>query len=63
MSRPPRWLLRSGTIALAGRLGVITVFRMLIKHPDIVIGRMTMRETDPVVELVAPQSAHLDGLS
>jgi hypothetical protein len=63
MSRPPHWLLRSGTIALAGMLGLISVFRMLIKHLKIIIGRITIPGTDPVVALVARQSGHLDGLS
>ena len=63
MSRPLHRLLRSGTIALRGMLGMISVFRMVIKHLEIIIGRITIPGTDPFVELVAHQSGHLDGLS
>jgi len=62
MGRPPHWLLRSGTIALASMFGVLLVLGMVIKYPDTINARITISGTDPVVELVARQSGHLESL-
>jgi multidrug resistance efflux pump len=62
MGRPPHWLLRSGTIALAGMLGLILVLGTVIKYPDTINARITITGTDPVVELVARQNGHLESL-
>ena len=62
MGRPPHWLLRSGTIALAGMLGVLLVLGVVIQYPETIKGRITITGTDPAVELVARQSGHLEDL-
>jgi HlyD family secretion protein len=62
MARPPHWLLRSGTTVLAVVLGVLLVLSIVIKYPDTIKGRVTVIGTQPVVEVVARQSGHLESL-
>ena len=63
MGRPPHWLLRSGTTALAAVLGLLLILSIVIKYPDTITGRMTVTGTQPVVEVVARQSGHLESLN
>jgi hypothetical protein len=39
MSRPPSWLLRSGTTVLGVVLGLLLVLSILIKYPDTITTR------------------------
>lgn len=62
MGRPPHWLLRSGTTVLAAFLGILLVLSIVIKYPDTITGRVTVIGTQPVLEVVARQSGHLESL-
>lgn len=62
MARPPHWLLRSGTAALAAVLGLLLVLSIVIKYPDTIAARVTITGTQPVVEVVARQNGHLESL-
>ena len=62
MSRPPHWLLRSGTTVLAAVLALLLVLSIVIKYPDTIIARVTVTGTQPVMEVVARQSGHLESL-
>ena len=62
MTRPPHWLLRSGTTVLAAVLALLLVLSLIIKYPDTIIARVTVTGTQPVMEVVARQSGHLEGL-
>ena len=62
MSRPPHWLLRSGTTVLAAVLGLLLVLSLIIKYPDTIVARVTVTGTQPVMEVVARQSGHLESL-
>ncbi|MFN2507907.1 MAG: HlyD family efflux transporter periplasmic adaptor subunit [Chthoniobacterales bacterium] len=62
MRRPPHWLLRSGTTVLAAVLALLLVLSVIIKYPDTIIGRVTVIGSQPVMEVVARQSGHLDSL-
>ena len=62
MSRPPHWLLRSGTTALAAFLALLLILSVIIKYPDTIIARVTVTGTQPVMEVVARQSGHLESL-
>src|SRR6478672_7247100 len=45
MSRPPHWLLRSGTTVLAAVLALLLVLSIVIKYPDTIIARVTVTGT------------------
>jgi HlyD family secretion protein len=62
MSRPPHWLLRSGTTVLAAVLGLLLILSIVIKYPDTIVARVTVTGTQPVMEVVARQSGHLETL-
>ncbi|CAN5370554.1 HlyD family efflux transporter periplasmic adaptor subunit [soil metagenome] len=62
MHRPPHWLLRSGTTVLAAVLSLFLVLSIIIKYPDTITGRITLIGTQPVMEVVARQSGHLESL-
>jgi HlyD family secretion protein len=62
MSRPPHWLLRSGTTVLAAALGLLLILSIVIKYPDTIVARVTVTGTQPVMEVVARQSGHLESL-
>ncbi len=62
MRRPPHWLLRSGTTVLAAVLSLFLILSIVIKYPDTITGRVTLIGTQPVMEVVARQSGHLDSL-
>ncbi len=62
MSRPPHWLLRSGTTVLAAVLSLFLILSIIIRYPDTITGRVTLIGTQPVMEVVARQSGHLESL-
>ncbi len=62
MHRPPHWLLRSGTTVLAAVMTLLLVLSVIIKYPDTITGRITVIGTQPVMEVVARQSGHLESL-
>src|SRR5262245_16157339 len=62
MSRPPHWLLRSGTMVLAAALALLLILSIVIKYPDTIVARVTVTGTQPVMEVVARQSGHLETL-
>lgn len=62
MSRPPHWLWRSGTTVLAAVLSLFLILSIIIRYPDTITGRITLIGTQPVMEVVARQSGHLDSL-
>src|SRR5262245_61261231 len=62
MHRPPHWLLRSGTTVLAAVMTLLLVLSLIIKYPDTISGRVTVIGTQPVMEVVARQSGHLESL-
>ena len=62
MTRPPHWLLRSGTTVLAAVLGLLLLLSVIIKYPDTIIGRVSVTGTQPVMEVVARQGGHLESL-
>jgi HlyD family secretion protein len=62
MGRPPHWLLRSGTLVLAAGLALILTLSIAIKYPDTIAGRVNLIGAQPVVEVIARQSGHLESL-
>lgn len=62
MHRPPHWLLRSGTTVLAAVMALLLILSLIIKYPDTINGRVTIIGTQPVMEVVARQSGHLESL-
>jgi multidrug resistance efflux pump len=62
MHRPPHWLLRSGTTVLTAVMALLLVLSLVIKYPDTITGRITVIGTQPVMEVVARQSGHLESL-
>jgi HlyD family secretion protein len=62
LSRPPHWLLRSGTLVLAAGLALILTLSIVIKYPDTIAGRVNIIGMQPVVEVIARQSGHLESL-
>ena len=62
MGRAPHWLLRSGTTVFASVLAVLLTLSAIIKYPDTITARITVTGTQPVVEVVARQSGHLESL-
>ena len=62
MGRPPHWLLQSGTTMLAAVLTLLLILSVVIKYPDTITARLTVSGTQPVVEVVARQSGHLESL-
>ena len=62
MTRPPHWLLRSGTTVLAAVLGLLLLLSVIIKYPDTIIGPVSVTGTQPVMEVVARQGGHLESL-
>jgi len=62
MGRPPHWLLQSGTTMLATVLTLLLILSVVIKYPDTITARLTVSGTQPVVEVVARQSGHLESL-
>jgi multidrug resistance efflux pump len=62
MSRPPSWLLRSGTGLLMGGVLVLVLLGWLIQYPDMINSRITLMGSTPVVDVVARQSGHLASL-
>ena len=62
MARPPHLLLRSGILVLAAGLALILALSIVIKYPDTITGRVSITGTQPVVEVVARQSGHLESL-
>ncbi len=62
MQRPPHWLLRSGTTVLAAVMALLLILSLVIKYPDTIAGRITVIGTQPVMEVVARQSGHLESL-
>lgn len=62
MARAPHWLVRSGTTVLASVLGVVLVLSIVIQYPDTITERVTVIGTQPVLEVVARQSGHLESL-
>jgi multidrug resistance efflux pump len=62
MSRPPSWLLRSGTGLLMGGVLVLVLLGWFIHYPDMISSRITLMGSTPVVDVVARQSGHLASL-
>ena len=62
MTRPPHWLLRSGTTVLGAVLGLLLLLSVIIKYPDTIIGRVNVTGMQPVMEVVARQGGHLESL-
>ena len=62
MGRAPHWLLRSGTTVFAAVLAVLLTLSAIIKYPDTITARITITGTQPVVEVVARESGHLESL-
>ena len=62
MARPPHWLLQSGTTMLAAVLTLLLILSIVIKYPDMITARLSVTGTQPVVEVVARQSGHLESL-
>ena len=62
MGRPPHWLLQSGTMMLAAVLTLLLILSVVIKYPDTITARLSVSGTQPVVEIVARQSGHLESL-
>lgn len=62
MTRPPHWLLRSGTTVLAAVLSLLLLLSIIIRYPDTIIGRVNVTGTQPVMEVVARQGGHLESL-
>lgn len=62
MSRPPHWLLRSGTMVFAAALTVMLTLSAIIKYPDTITSRVTVTGTQPVVAVVARQNGNLESL-
>lgn len=62
MGRPPHWLLQSGTTMLAAVLMLLLILSIVIKYPDTITARLSVTGTQPVVEVVARQSGHLESL-
>ena len=62
MGRPPHWLLQSGTTMLAAVLTLLLILSVVIKYPDTITARLSVTGTQPVVEVVARQSGHLESL-
>ena len=62
MGRPPHWLLQSGTTMLAAVLTLLLILSVVIKYPDTITARLSVSGTQPVVEVVARQSGHLESL-
>ncbi len=62
MSRPPSWLLRSGTSLLMGGVMVLLLLGWFIRYPDMISGKITLMGSSPVVDVVARQSGHLASL-
>ena len=62
MGRPPHWLLQSGTTMLAAVLTLLLILSVIIKYPDTITARLSVSGTQPVVEVVARQSGHLESL-
>ena len=62
MGRPPHWLLESGTTMLAAVLTLLLMLSVVIKYPDTITARLSVTGTQPVVEVVARQSGHLERL-
>jgi len=62
MGRPPHWLLQSGTTMLAAVLTLLLILSVIIKYPDTITARLSVTGTQPVVEVVARQSGHLESL-
>ena len=62
MGRPPHWLLQSGTTMLAAVLTLLLILSIVIKYPDTITARLSVTGTQPVVEVVARQSGHLESL-
>jgi multidrug efflux pump subunit AcrA (membrane-fusion protein) len=62
MGRPPHWLLRSGTVVLAAGLALILTLSTVIEYPDTIVGHISITGTEPVLEVIARQSGHLESL-
>jgi multidrug resistance efflux pump len=62
MGRPPHWLLRSGTVVLAAGLALILTLSTVIEYPDTIVGHINITGTEPVLEVIARQSGHLESL-
>src|SRR5436190_14210611 len=62
MARAPHWLVRSGTMVLATVLAIVLLLSIVIKYPDTITERITVIGTQPVLEVVARQSGHLESL-
>ena len=62
MGRPPHWLLQSGTTMLAAVLTLLLILSVVIKYPDTITARLSVTGTQPVVEVVARQSGHIESL-
>ena len=62
MARPPHWLLQAGTTMLAAVLTLLFILSVVIKYPDTITARLSVTGTQPVAEVVARQSGHLDTL-
>jgi multidrug resistance efflux pump len=59
MTRPPSWLLRSGTGLLMGGVLILFLLGWFIHYPDMINARITLTGSTPVVDVVARQSGHL----
>ncbi|MEQ1852699.1 MAG: HlyD family efflux transporter periplasmic adaptor subunit [Chthoniobacteraceae bacterium] len=62
MGRPPHWLLQSGTTVLAAVLTLLLILSIVIRYPDTITARLSLTGTQPVVEVMARQSGHLESL-
>src|SRR3954469_20577532 len=62
MARAPHWLVRSGTMVLASVFAIVLLLSIVIKYPDTITERVTVIGTQPVLEIVARQSGHLESL-
>jgi multidrug resistance efflux pump len=62
MGRAPHWMVRSGFTVLTSVLAVLLALSIVIRYPDTINARITVTGTQPVVEVVARQSGHLESL-
>lgn len=62
MGRAPHWMVTSGGTVLAIVLMVLLTLSIMIRYPDTISARITVTGTQPVVEVVARQSGHLESL-
>jgi hypothetical protein len=62
VGRTPHWLLRSGSMAIAGGLSALLLLGFIIHYPDVIASRITLTGVNPPVAVVARNSGNLQSL-